>query len=206
MCRDRKLEAVRDQQFQNEKKMESSIWMYHNSMWTVAGIQIKLWLKRGWSETVSTGLCPNKSPRLHAIKGYFHWNYLGASAQEITFMPVHMLLKCLAPCFAIGQSGSQSHPFLLKYSTNVLQSLHTQRRLRKEQASGRSSWFSPTSTSNYHPFNLWNKLYMNILEVVNKKFCVELQLRRDEVATFMLEKYRQIFCPFHITWYILCLN
>lgn len=174
-------------------------------MWTVAGIQIKLWLKRGWSETVSTGLCANKSPRLHAIKGYFHWNYLGASAQEITFMPVQMLLKCLAPCFAIGQSESQSYPFLLKYSTNVLQSLHTQRRLHREQASGRSSWFSPTSTSNYHPFNLWNKLYINILEVVNK-FCAELQLRRDEVATFMLEKYHQIFCPFRITWYILCLN
>ena len=32
MCRDRKLEAVRDQQFQNEKKMQCSTWMYHNSM------------------------------------------------------------------------------------------------------------------------------------------------------------------------------
>lgn len=39
MCRDRKLKAVRDQQFQNEKKIEPTVWIYCNSMQTVAGIK-----------------------------------------------------------------------------------------------------------------------------------------------------------------------
>jgi len=68
-------------------------------------------------------------------------------------MPLRMLLKCLVPCFAIGQSGGQSYPFLLKYSTTVLRSPRTQRRLHKTRVSGRSSCFAPTSTSNYNPFN-----------------------------------------------------
>lgn len=42
------------------------------------------------------------------------------------------------------------------------------------------------STSDYHPFNLCNKLYIHILEAVNK-FCAELQRRRYEVATFVTD-------------------
>lgn len=58
--------------------------------------------------------------------------------------------------------------------------------------------FPPMSTSDYHPFNLCNKLYIHILEAINK-FCAELQPRRYEVATFMTETQRQIFCPLPIT-------
>lgn len=35
---------------------------------------------------------------LHSINRYFHWNCLGASAQQNIFMPPSTLLKCLIPC------------------------------------------------------------------------------------------------------------
>lgn len=77
--------------------------MYDNSMWTVAGIQVKLWQKRVQSDTVSTGLHPNKSTRLHSIKNHFHWNYTGTSAQEIIFMLLSMLHSALHLVLLLGK-------------------------------------------------------------------------------------------------------
>lgn len=50
----------------------------------------------------------------------------------------------------------------------------------------------------------------SILEATNELLAeLHLQIQfnwRDEVATFITDKYCQIFCPLPITWYILCLN
>lgn len=71
MYGDRKLKAVRDQQFQNEKKIEPTVWIYCSSMRTVVGIQVKLPLTRGQSETASADLYPNKSLMFYSIR-LFH--------------------------------------------------------------------------------------------------------------------------------------